>query len=76
MKILVADDHALFRQGLLMIIEEIFPTCSPYQCNSWEEIPQGFSFDLIVVDIFMPRQRSWFNNIPIPPFVSLELQRL
>jgi DNA-binding NarL/FixJ family response regulator len=63
MNILLADDHALFRQGLWMIIEEIFPTCSLYQCESWEDIPQNISFDLMLLDIFMPRKHTWEEKL-------------
>ena len=58
MNILLADDHALFRQGLCMIIETIFPTCYTIQCSCWEEVHQTISFhsfDLILLDIFMPK---------------------
>lgn len=66
MNILLADDHALFRQGLCMIVEEIFLTCCITQCCCWEEVHQTISFhsfDLILLDIFMPKKHIWKEEL-------------
>lgn len=68
MNILLIDDHVLFRQGLAMLIEEIFPQCCIHQFGSWEEAyPTAIlqSFDLILLDIFMPRSTSWDEELNI-----------
>ncbi|MEY3219629.1 MAG: hypothetical protein RIT27_986 [Pseudomonadota bacterium] len=66
MHILLADDHALFRQGLVMLIEATFSNCSITECTNWEEVYQLFSsnhFDLVLLDIFMPRQHHWEEEL-------------
>lgn len=66
MKLLLADDHALFRKGLLETIKLIFPQCSIHQVNSWDAVHQSlqeFQFDLLLLDIFMPRQKTWEQEL-------------
>ncbi len=66
MRILLADDHTLLRQGLVLIIKEIFPH-SHLQCNaSWKEVEQtlnAHSFNLALLDIFMPSERIWEHEL-------------
>lgn len=66
MQLLIADDHALFREGLSMIIEGLFPNGCIHQNSSWEEAHQTiqlYQFDLVLLDIFMPRQQSWEEEL-------------
>ncbi len=66
MKILLADDHVLFREGLSMIIVNIFPQSSIYQVNNWAEACQAIeknSFDLALLDMFMPTEFSWQQSL-------------
>ncbi len=66
MKILLADDHVLFREGLAMMIMTIFPQSHIYQVSNWTESCQSLkqnSFDLALLDIFMPTESSWEKSL-------------
>lgn len=61
MKILLADDHTLFRSGLRRILEEEFPDAEIEEAASCEETlkklrPEGF--DILILDIAMRDQNS------------------
>lgn len=61
MKILLADDHTLFRSGLRRILEEEFPDAEIEEAASCEETlkklrPEGF--DILILDIAMCDQNS------------------
>ena len=57
MKILLADDHALLRQGLKQILAEEFPEAEFFETGTTQEtvsllLEQGC--DVVVLDVFMP----------------------
>ena len=57
MKILVADDHAIVRKGLIGLLHEGYPTVSISEAvNSSEaiEMARQNNFDVILMDISMP----------------------
>ena len=66
MNILLADDHVLFREGLAMMIMNIFPQSHIYQVSNWTESCQSLkqnSFDLALLDLFMPTESSWEKSL-------------
>lgn len=58
MKILIADDHNLFLQGLELVLKNNFPKSEITSCSSYTEIMEILSrnknFDLIITDLAMP----------------------
>lgn len=57
MKILVADDHAIVRKGLIGLLQEGYPSVSIFEAvNSNEAIDMAHknTFDVILLDISMP----------------------
>ena len=58
MKILIIDDHALFRDGLLLVLEELNTDIEYFQAGSYEtakEIMDGNNdLDLILLDLGLP----------------------
>jgi len=57
MKVLIADDHAILRKGLIEILHESFPTMEYFEAsNSIEalQITRKETLDLILLDISMP----------------------
>ena len=57
MKVLIADDHAILRKGLIEILHESFPTLKYFEAsNSVEalQITRKETLDLILLDISMP----------------------
>lgn len=57
MKILIADDHALFREGLKQILEENFEGADTDQASNGYEVMDRISandYDLLLLDIAMP----------------------
>ncbi len=57
MKILIADDHAILRKGLLQILAEGFPEAEFDEASNTPETLNRLSqhpWDLLVLDIFMP----------------------
>ena len=66
MQLLIADDHELFRQGLSLVVANIFPNCHVYQEDNWGKVHQALEehhFDLVLLDIFMPRQKKWDEEL-------------
>lgn len=66
MKLLLADDHDLFREGLAMMLRTDFPNCNIQQTHHWQGIHQCVrkeSFDLMILDLFMPRELSWEDEL-------------
>ncbi|WP_058556955.1 response regulator transcription factor [Thiohalocapsa sp. ML1] len=60
--ILIADDHALLREGLAAALATGFPACRIAQCDTWAGVHrciEALRFDLILLDLFMPRRRAW-----------------
>ena len=57
MKVLIADDHAILRKGLIEILQESFPAMKYFEAsNSIEalQITRKETLDLILLDISMP----------------------
>lgn len=57
MKILLADDHVLFRSGLSLVLAELDDTIEIVEAGSRDEAigaAQKNSFDLILTDLLMP----------------------
>lgn len=66
MEILLADDHALFRQGFDMIIKSTFPTSNIHHANNWKDtqaMPKQHHFDLALLDLFMPGEGNWEDEL-------------
>jgi two-component system, NarL family, nitrate/nitrite response regulator NarL len=65
-EILIADDHALLRAGLGIALLAAFPHASITQCGTWSSVHRSLDtlrFDLILLDIFMPRRRAWEQEL-------------
>lgn len=66
MKILIADDHALFRDGLAMRLEEIDPDVVLLQAATFSQalkiLDQENDIDMIIVDLDMPDMK-WEEGI-------------
>jgi DNA-binding NarL/FixJ family response regulator len=58
LQILLADDHRLFAEGLVYIINRQFPAAEVTMTSSgeeaWEKLTSGKSFDLLITDLSMP----------------------
>lgn len=58
MKVLIADDHALFRQGLLQFMSAGFPDLTVTEAGSFHDVvalkDELAEFDLILLDLAMP----------------------
>ena len=58
MRILLADDHALVREGLVLTLSALMPDTHFIEAQSAEEVraamTDGAAFDLILLDLFMP----------------------
>jgi two-component system, NarL family, invasion response regulator UvrY len=56
-KILIADDHALLRKGLIRILQDRFVDASIYEASGENDIfplLRSIQFDFIILDISMP----------------------
>ncbi|MBS1566080.1 MAG: response regulator transcription factor [Bacteroidetes bacterium] len=56
-QILIADDHAIVRKGLKIVIDELFPGCSCDEACNGDEIfflIKKTNYDLLILDINMP----------------------
>ena len=58
MKILIADDHALFRDGLSLHLERLEPQAVIFQAGSFSQVMKIINdekkLDLIIIDLDMP----------------------
>lgn len=66
MKILLADDHAMFRSGLKHILEEEFPDAAIEEAASCEEVlkkTSAQSWDILILDVAMGDKNS-LNILP------------
>jgi DNA-binding NarL/FixJ family response regulator len=58
MKLLIADDHTLFRDALVQYIERSNPTSKVVLAKDFHEafdiIKQDFNYDLVILDLRMP----------------------
>lgn len=69
MRLLVADDHTLFRDALVQYIERSDPDCKVSLAKDFYEamdlLAQGGQFDLVILDLRMPGMKGMggFNEI-------------
>ena len=66
MKILLADDHTLFREGMEMIIKSVVPTAQIISVSDWKQVHhciQNNKFEIALLDLFMPRERAWEEEL-------------
>lgn len=57
MNVLIADDHAILRKGLIEILKEAYPSIKHYEASNGNEtlnIARKHQLDLILLDISMP----------------------
>lgn len=66
MKILIADDHALFREGLALNLEELSENVEIKQAENYKQASEFLikepQPDLVIVDLDMPDQ-SWQDGL-------------
>ena len=66
MKILIADDHALFRDGLALRLEEIAPDAVITQASSYAQVFKILKAepdtDVLILDIEMP-DMPWLDSL-------------
>ena len=64
-KIVIADDHALVRGGLELVVKMAVPNTEIFQANSFDEtiniLNENFSIDLVLLDLMMPGM--WHDSI-------------
>lgn len=67
MKVLIADDHALFRDGLGMRLEQIDPDVMILQASNFTQalkiIDEEKKIDLVILDLDMP-DMTWEEGLP------------
>ncbi|MCK4705752.1 MAG: response regulator transcription factor, partial [Gammaproteobacteria bacterium] len=58
MKILMIDDHALFRDGLLLVLEDLTTEIETFEAGSYESaksiMDEHNNLDLILLDLGLP----------------------
>lgn len=57
MKVLLADDHALFRQGVLLALQELYPDVQVAEAGSVAEAMRLIAeddYDIVLFDLVMP----------------------
>lgn len=66
MKILIADDHALFRDGLAMRLEQIIPDAVISQAVGYSQVMKNLqenpTFDLLIIDVEM-QDMPWLEAL-------------
>ena len=64
-KIVIADDHALVRGGLELVVKMAVPNAEIFQANNFDEtinvLQSNFSIDLVLLDLMMPGM--WHDSI-------------
>jgi len=70
MNILLADNSELTRRSVSYLLQDTFPTCKVYLCNSWLEIEESLInnqenklLDMILLEIFMPSHKTWYDTL-------------
>ncbi len=66
MLFLLADDHSLFREGMVHILLDHFSNTTITQVNSWYDTHTAISrqqFDLAFIDLTMPGQGDWDDEL-------------
>lgn len=66
MKILIADDHALFRDGLSLRLEQIIPEAAISQASGYSQVfkilKSDNSFDILILDVEM-QDMPWLESL-------------
>lgn len=69
MRVLLADDHGLFREGIALALDALFSDLDLTQVESWMSvhttISQQKQWDLMLLDLFMPSQHGWENELKL-----------
>jgi DNA-binding NarL/FixJ family response regulator len=66
MHILIADDHAVLRQGVALLAQETFPHSQILQCACWRDVHHYaavYPVRLMLLDLFMPGPDKWQNEL-------------
>lgn len=66
MKLLLADDHTLFREGFSMIISSTVIEAEVFPADNWNEaisLVKEHPFDIALLDLFMPGNMSWQEEL-------------
>ena len=74
MKLLIADDHPIFRKGLYDILKKEFPGCSIIECETGTEAYKNIIHhlpDISILDINMPQM----NGIEVSKKILSELPK-
>ena len=62
MNILVADDHALVRQGIKHVIEKTYPLAVIHETGTGQDTLRAIQvqdWTLVVLDINLPTRTAW-----------------
>lgn len=66
MKILIADDHALFRDGLALRLEQIAPEAAIFQASGYSQVikilKSDNNFDVLIMDVEM-QDLPWLESL-------------
>lgn len=57
MKILLADDHSMIRQGIVLMLRQSYPTAEIIEISNGTELLDNINkskFDIVITDLFMP----------------------
>lgn len=68
MNLLLANDNALFREGLARIIYESLDHCKINQAKNWKQLHEYVSennYDLMFLDAEMPGETSWVDELSL-----------
>ena len=68
MKLLLADDHALFQEGFSMIIKSKIIESKVITASNWREAflqVEAQDIDVALLDLFMPGTKPWQARYPL-----------
>lgn len=70
-RIIMADDHPIFRKGLKEILQETFPKVQIIECQNGEEVIENISNiepEVVILDINMPKK----NGLEVCRYIAKE----